>query len=119
MSYTHLSQYERYQIQPLHRGGFSSRAVGEQIERSPSTIRRELQRNAQDAHYEARHAQRQSMQRRHAASSQPRLDEAIWPIVRAGLAEDLSPEQIAGSKKASISHERIYQYIAADRTEGG
>ena len=118
MSYTDLSPYERYQIQHLHRGGFSSRGIGEQIERSPSTIRRELQRNAQDAHYEARHAQRQSMQRRHAASSQPRLDEAIWPIVRAGLAEDLSPEQIAGSKKASISHERIYQYIAADRTEG-
>lgn len=119
MSYTHLSQYERYQIQHLHRGGFSSGAIGEQIERSPSTIRRELQRNAQGAPYEARHAQRQSTQRRHVASSQPRLDEAIWPIVRAGLAEDLSPEQIVGSKKASISHERIYQYIAADRKEGG
>lgn len=49
---------------------------------------------------EARRAKRQGTQRRHGASSQPRLDEAIWPIVRAGLAEDLSPEQIVGSKKA-------------------
>lgn len=119
MSYTHLSQYERYQIQLLHRGGFSSRGIGEQIERSPSTISRELQRNAQGAAYEGRQAQRQSTQRRHAASSKPRIDEAIWPIVRAALAEELSPEQIVGSNKAQISHERIYQYIAADRKEGG
>ena len=119
MSYTHLSQYERYQIQHLHRGGFSSRAIGEQIERSASTISRELLRNAWGAPYESRQAQRQSTQRRHAASSQPRIDEAIWPIVRAALAEELSPEQIVGSNKAQISHERIYQYIAADRKEGG
>ena len=119
MSYMHLSQYERCQIQHLHHGGFSSRAIGEQIARSPSTIRRELLRNGQGALYGGRQAQRQSTQRRHVASSQPRLDEAIWPIERAGLAEDLSPEQTVVSKKAPISHERIYQYIAADRKEGG
>ena len=119
MSYTHLSPYERYQIQHLHRGGFSARAIGEEMGRSHSTVGRELQRNTDEAPYEARHAQRQSAQRRHAASSQPRMDEAVWPIVRASLAEDLSPEQIAGSKKVSISHERIYQYVAADRKAGG
>lgn len=119
MSYTHLSQYERYQIQCLHRGGFTSRAIGEEIGRSSSTIRRELERNASSGPYEARQAQRQSTKRRHAASSQPRIDEAVWPIVCAGLAEDLSPEQIVGIKMVRISHERIYQYIAADRKTGG
>ncbi len=76
MSDTHLSQYERYQIQHICRGGFSSRAIGEQIERSASTISRQLLRNARGAPYESRQAQRQSTQRRHAASSQPRFDEA-------------------------------------------
>ena len=119
MSYTHLSQYERYQIQLLHRGGFSSRAIGEQIARSPSTIRRELWRNAQGAPYEARQAQLQSERRRRAASARPRIAESVWSIVREQLAQDLSPEQIVGSRVASISHERIYQYIEADRKAGG
>lgn len=119
MSYTHLGQYERYQIQHLHRGGFSARAIGKQLDRSSSTIVRELQRNVDGLPYEARRAQRHSTQRRHLASSQPRIDDAIWPRVRAGLAGDLSPEQIVGVGKVPISHERIYQYIAADRKAGG
>lgn len=82
-------------------------------------MRHELGRNAQDATYEAREGQRQSTQRRHAASLHPHLEEAVWPIVRAGLAEDLSPEQIVGSKMALISHEQIYPYIAAGRKAGG
>jgi hypothetical protein len=32
--------------------------------------------------------------------------------VHAGLSEDLRPEQTDRSKKASINHARIYQYIA-------
>lgn len=119
MSYAHLSQAERYQIQHLHRGGFSSREIGEQIDRSSSTIRRELLRNTEGAPYEARAAHRQSVRRRRAASARPRIDESVWSIVRARLAQDLSPEQIAGSAQVSISHERIYQYVAADRKAGG
>lgn len=119
MSYSHLSQYERYQIQHLHRAGFSSRAIGEQIERSPSTICRELRRNAREPAYEARAAQRQSTQRRRAASSRLRIVEATWAVVRSLLEEDFSPEQMVGCKAVSISHERIYQYIAADRKAGG
>ncbi len=38
MSYAHLNQYERYQIQHLHHAGFSSREIAEQVERDPSTI---------------------------------------------------------------------------------
>lgn len=37
MSYTHLSQDERYQIQYLHGGGFSARASGMELKRAATT----------------------------------------------------------------------------------
>lgn len=65
MSYAHLSQDERYQIQPLHRGGFSAREISAELKRAATTISRELRRNAGDAaKYLARTAQRQSMSRK-------------------------------------------------------
>lgn len=40
-------------------------------------------------------------------------------MVAARLREDWSPAQIAGHGAVAISHERIYQHIAADRRQGG
>ncbi|MGH8335922.1 MAG: IS30 family transposase [Gammaproteobacteria bacterium] len=119
MSYTHLSQDERYQIQHLRAGGFSLREIGAELERAATTIGRELRRNPGDGgRYQARVAQRQSAKRRHAASAQARIHPDRWAAVEARLmAEQWSPVQIAS--EASISHERIYQHIAADRQSGG
>jgi IS30 family transposase len=120
MSYTHLSQDERYQIQHLHGGGFSSREIASELARDGSTIRRELRRNADsDGGYAARPAQRRSVQRRHEASAQPRIDALQWTQVEARLAEGWSPDQIAGSGEVTMSHERIYQHIGDDRQRGG
>ena len=61
MSYAHLSQDERYQIQHLHGGGFSTREIAVELKRAATTISRGLQRNACDAGtYQARLAHRQS-----------------------------------------------------------
>jgi IS30 family transposase len=119
MSYTHLSQDERDQIQHLHRGSFSAREIGAQLGRAAPTISRELRRNRDEAaKYSARTAQRQSTKRRHAASAQARIGLDQWAAVEARLiADQWSPVQIAS--EASISHERIYQHIAADRQRGG
>jgi IS30 family transposase len=119
MSYTHLSQDERYQIQHLCGGGFSAREIGAQLERAATTISRELRRNQGDADkYHAHAARRQSAKRRHATSAQARILPEQWVAVEARLmAEQWSPVQIASA--ASISHERIYQHIAADRQRGG
>lgn len=38
MSYTHLSQEERYQIRWLRKGGCSREAIGIELQRVPSTI---------------------------------------------------------------------------------
>lgn len=114
MSYTHLSQDERYQIQHLHNAGFSAGEIGTELKRAATTIRRELRRNDDGAgKYQARSAHRQSTNRRHAASTQSRIDPTQWVAVEARLTmEQWSPVQIAS--EASISHERIYQHIAAE-----
>lgn len=118
MGYAHLSQSERYQIQCLHRGGFSAGEIGATLGRARSTVSRELRRNTNaEGGYQARGAHRQCVQRRHAASAQARIHSDRWVAVEARLAEDWSPEQIAA--EVLISHERIYQHIAADRQRGG
>jgi IS30 family transposase len=120
MSYAHLSQEERYQIRWLRKGGWSRAAIGGELHRAASTISRELRRNATpDGGYDTRYAQRQSVQRRHAASALPRIDAQTWTTVEERLHEDWSPEQIAGADEVAISVERIYQHIAADRQRGG
>lgn len=119
MTYTHLSQDERYQIQCLHHGGFSAGEIGRQINRATATVRRELRRNTSDTgRYQARHAHRQSVTRRHTASTQTRIAPELWAAVEARLTGDQwSPVQIAS--EVAISHERIYQHIATDRQRGG
>ncbi len=120
MSYAHLSQEERYQIQWLRKGGWSREDIGDKLQRAASTISRELRRNAvPEGAYDNRHAQRRAVQRRHAASALPRIDAQTWGIVEARLREDWSPEQIAGTGEVAVSVERIYQHIASDRQRGG
>lgn len=120
MGYAHLSQDERYQIQHLHRGGFSLGEIAMEMGRHRTTIGRELRRNADCADsYHARSAQRRSDRRRHDASGQPRIQPEQWLVVEARLREGWSPQQVAGSGEVAISHERIYQHIADDRQRGG
>lgn len=120
MSYTHLSQEERYQIRWLRKGGWLLEAIAAELHRATSTISRELRRNrTPEGEYEHRYAQRQAAQRRHAASALPRIGPETWATIEVRLREDWSPAQIAGTQGTAISIERIYQHIAADRRHGG
>ena len=120
MSYTHLSQEERYQIEWMMKGGWTLAEVARHIGRHVTTLRRERRRNAEpDGSYAARGAQRRSRKRRHDASSQPRISEPTWVLIELRLREEWSPEQIAGHGDLDISHERIYQHVAEDRRKGG
>ncbi|MFZ2236266.1 MAG: helix-turn-helix domain-containing protein [Dokdonella sp.] len=119
MSYTHLSQAERYPIHHLHHAPFSACAISQRIARASGAVRRELRRNADRSGYHAADAQRRSAHRRPVAGSRPRIDESTGPIVRSLLAEKFSPVKIVGCGAANVSQERLYQYIAADRRVGG
>jgi transposase, IS30 family len=54
---------------------------------------------------------------------QPGIPASIWQLVEGLLRQDWSPEQVAGwlskKKQQSVSHERIYQHISADKAGGG
>ncbi|GAB2591660.1 helix-turn-helix domain-containing protein [Dyella jejuensis] len=65
-------KHERYQIQHLHRGGFSLREIGDELQRAPSTIRRELGRDTQGVErYDARQAHRRTFRAMCGLSSRP------------------------------------------------
>lgn len=107
MSYTHLSQSERYQFQRQHKAGLSNRQIAESV----AAVRLRSIANFVATWTTATRLPRtrRSVQRRHAASARPRIDEATWAAVDAKLREQWSPMQIVGAGVASISHERIYR----------
>jgi IS30 family transposase len=44
MSYTHLTEIERYQIKAILTAGFTQKDMAKELGRSPSTINREMSR---------------------------------------------------------------------------
>lgn len=117
--YQHLGLKERELIDKMHRDGRSIRQMGRVLDRSPSTISRELRRNRSPIqHYYMDHrAQERADKRRSRASRRMRLkNDKIREYVADKLRQDWSPEQIAGRigidrPDLSISHEAIYQYV--------
>ena len=120
--YSQLSQDERIEISHLLRIGQSLRSIATNLGRSPSTISREVRRNAKrtkqfDGGYiptraHALAARRRRWDARFKLVRQPHL----WDLVRRHLAMGWSPQQIAGrlareNAPTRISHESIYRYI--------
>ncbi|RKG33425.1 helix-turn-helix domain-containing protein [Acinetobacter guerrae] len=56
MNYIHLNLEERYQIYTLLREGFYKRHIAWRLNRSPSTISREIHRNRAKNGYFVKHA---------------------------------------------------------------
>lgn len=96
--------------------------IAEHVDCHRSTVSRELRRNATKG-YKPDGADRLARDRRTRASSRPRIDAATWFEIESRLREEWSPEQIAGrarlQRSHTVSHQRIYQHIAADRAAGG
>ena len=129
MSYTHLSREERYVIYHLVLFDLSNCEIARRLNRSPSTIGRELKRNAncEDNYWygNAQPAYEQRIRGAHKGTHQ-RAPE-VRRYVEAGLREQWSPEQISARLKVDyprkanwrISHETIYQWIYRDARDGG
>lgn len=122
MSYTQLTEIERYQIYALLKQGLSNKKIADALKRHPATIGREIKRNTGLKGYRPQQAQRLADERKtiHCTS---RLPDSVWTQVKQLLKKYWSPEQVSGwlkkEKKANISHEWIYQYILADKRGGG
>ena len=122
MSYSHLSTLERAELYKLHvTEKLSMSAIAAKMNRSKSTISRELKRNIDKQHQVYLPDTAEEMKRTRRAKSKERykeLNTATIEEVKQRLEQYHSPEQLAGRMKqeglASVSHETIYQMIYAD-----
>lgn len=115
MNYTHLTQEERYQIYTLLREGFSQRYIAWRLNRSPSTISREINRNRARNGYFAKHANK--LARRCHCPNPKKIPDEIWAHVISYLELQWSPEQIVSC--VSVSLHSIYRLILQDKNNGG
>ena len=117
-----LSVEERIEIADLHRQGHTVRRIAQRLNRVPSTISRELRRNAHPGSgdyrpwaAQRRAARRRSRPKRGKIAQNPRLREAIAD----GLRRRWSPEQISRRLRLQfpeqpemrVTHETIYQAL--------
>lgn len=116
--YQQLSLEERCRISQMRQEGQSIRKVAAALDRSPSTIAREIKRNLSPAsRYLPGYAKQLSQSRRWKGSKllrNPSLQKKVLQSLKFGW----SPEQVAGRLaqeygQTIISHESIYRFIYA------
>lgn len=125
MKYTQLTSDERYTLARLKAQRFSQADIARILGRHPSTISRELRRNAttHDGAYRADKAIQYTHARRGRSRRNRQFSHAEFRQVIRLLKKRLSPEQISAvlhqTQQLSISTETIYAYIRRDRRQGG
>jgi transposase, IS30 family len=116
-SYEQFTFEERCQIAELRREGRSLRQIAAALDRSPSSISRELKRNSGVEAYRPDYAQQQTRARRWSGSRLDRNAELRDKVLKA-LGQGWSPEQVVGRMKLEagrtvIGCETIYRFIYA------
>jgi IS30 family transposase len=118
----YLDREERYELARLRESGLSVRQIAARLGRSPSTVSRELARNADPraGGYQPERAHRLAWERqRRPKASRLSANPALRRQVQQMLDQRYSPEQAAGRLKVlypdeaamQVSHETIYQSI--------
>jgi IS30 family transposase len=122
MSYKQLIEGQRYQIEAYLHEGFSYRDINKRLKVSHSRIGREVRRNRiRKNHYLPEVAQAKTMKRRCQAAKYG-IPVLTMNLVKFGLSQKWSPEQIAGVGKIlghPVSHEWVYGYVQQDKLRGG
>jgi len=122
MNYTQLTYEQRYQICALLKAGHNQSQIARLVACHKSTISRELRRNGGRQHYYAKLATKLACARQ-LNSHRARITGKTWRTVERYLGQQWSPEQIQGTlqrqQRPTVSHERIYQYVYADKRAGG
>lgn len=122
----HLTMEERDRIAQLRSQKCSNREIAVALNRSASTIGRELARNSVRGEYFPAQAQARAEQRRRERPFQRKMDRTeIDAFVRQGLIQYWSPDQIAGRLKRQlpqesaghVSRQTIYNWIMAQDVE--
>ena len=113
--YLHFSIEERCEIARRRDAGQSIRPIAAALDRSPSSIARELDRNSGSKGYAPTYAGEQAHARRWKGNRlvrEPELQAQVLKLLKRGL----SPEAVAGRLalergKAVVSYETIYRFI--------
>ena len=126
-SYDQLRLEERCEIAELRRSGCSIREIAARLDRSPSSVSRELKRNVEGprASYQPAYAHKQTRARRWSGSRLAR-DAQLRETVLGLLAQGFSPAQVCGRLEREhgrrvLGVETIYRFIYAElkRTNHG
>jgi IS30 family transposase len=122
MTYTQLTQEQRYQISALLKTEHTQTKIATVIGVHKSTISRELRRNRGMRGYRPKQAHRFALKRRKKSVTR-RITAETWSRIDEKLQQDWSPEQVSGWLKkkpdTEVSHEWIYQHIYKDKRSGG
>ena len=123
MSYTHLTEEDRYDIYERKGRGETLEEIGKALGRSKSTISRELTRNTGGRGYRPKQAQELTLSRLHVSRGGKKVSVKTMHRCRELISEGHSPAQAAGRAAVeghgSVSHERLYKLVYADKASGG
>jgi IS30 family transposase len=120
-----LTLEQRYRIEFCLLSKMPYSQIGDYIDKDKSVISREISRNsdARNGQYKAELAHRKANDRHSTKKKKKYFTPEIETHVREYIAQDYSPEQIAGRAILEdipcVSHERIYQFIWNDKKKGG
>jgi len=123
MSYSQLTFEQRAMIKACLKLGHNQSEIADLLGVHNSTISRELKRNSGQRGYRPQQAQEKADTRRKSAVKNVRFTDAVKQRVLFYLKQDWSPEQISNylsiNEAINISHETIYQFLWADKQDGG
>ena len=122
MSYTQLTQDERYHIQYLSRD-CTIAEIAKQLNRHKSTVSREIRRHRTQGQYSAEKAQRQSRTIKQRRRKPYKLDSQPIRHIDTLIRRKLSPEQVCAylrkHHQITLHHSTIYRYLRQDKSNGG
>jgi IS30 family transposase len=106
----------------LHKALFNQTQIATEIGVHKATVSREVRRGRGERGYRPKQAQALAIARL-SRRVKPRIASQTWQQVTQLLGQQWSPAQISGRLQLeghpTVSHERIYQYIYADKRAGG
>jgi transposase, IS30 family len=122
---SHLTLEQRYTVSSMLQAGSTQTAIADVLGKHKSVISREVKRNSdgRSSKYRATLADHKAKKRLKEKAKRILLTDDMKSYISAKLGAKFSPEQIVGRAKkegvAIVSHERIYQYVWADKRTGG